>query len=307
VFSRQRRFADATRQFAGGQRAIEAVASVDPNKVEYQKNVAESLAWLADAQRDQGRILDATGTRQRQVDLLTHLATAHPGDVEYRQKLIPAEQALGRLLAIQGKNEAAANHLRAATALADQLIPLESDNSRIVEYGATAHLALALHLLRTSQAIVAAPEAGKGCELVRRLLAKRSAVLTWQTDELTCLVTQARLSLTSAARPQAVNFARQALALSITLKSGDAIEDRYVIAGSRLLLGETLRQSGDVEGARREWTAALGLLPAAVSERPWETAVRADLLSRTGNAAAASRLNATLAAAGVRSKDLLRM
>ncbi len=307
VLLRQRRFPEATRQFEGAVQAIQAVSAVDPNNSDYQKSVGEALAWLADAQQAEGRIADATATRKRQIGLLQRLAGEAHGDIANRQKLIPAHQALGRLLAAQGLNGEAAGHLRQATAIADELIPAEPDNSRTVEYGATAHLALAQHLLGTGQAASAAAEADKGCELVRRLLSRDATVVQWRSDQLTCLVVRTRISISSGAPAQAVPFARQAVALTATIKNGDASDDRYLMASARLLLGDAERAAGDIRSAGADWQTGLTLLPRIAGERPWETAVRADLLSRTGNAAAASRLNAALAAAGVRSKDLLRV
>ena len=65
----QRRFAEAACQFAQALRTIDALATADPRNSDYQKSVAESLAWLADAQMSEGQLAQATQTRERHVAL----------------------------------------------------------------------------------------------------------------------------------------------------------------------------------------------------------------------------------------------
>src|SRR4029079_12294204 len=56
VLYEQRRFGEASAQFAQALRTIEALATADPANGDYPKSVAESLAWLADAQMSEGRV-----------------------------------------------------------------------------------------------------------------------------------------------------------------------------------------------------------------------------------------------------------
>ena len=86
VLYEQRRFAEATGQFAQALRTIDALATADPRNSDYQKSVAELLAWLADAQMSEGQLAQATQTRERHVAL----APASVG-VERRRRRVSAE------------------------------------------------------------------------------------------------------------------------------------------------------------------------------------------------------------------------
>ena len=139
----QRRFTEAASQFAQALRTIDALATADPRNGDYQKSVAELLAWLADAQMSEGQLAQATQTRERQVALLEGLLKSSGDDVEYRQKLIQAHRALGILYGYAGQNAPALRQLRAAIDEADTLTANEPDNRQSLQYGAEARLSYA--------------------------------------------------------------------------------------------------------------------------------------------------------------------
>lgn len=306
VLLKQRRFAEAANQFAGALQTIEAVTAVDPRNRGYQTSVPESLAWLADAEIAMGKVREATIHRQRQIALLESLSQKAGGDVEYRKRLIPAHLALGRLLAAQGQGEAAEQHLKAAVSIAEGLIPEEPSNSKWLEYGANAQLSLAQHLLGTGRLADAAAEARAGCDVVERRVSREAAIIYWRYDYATCLDLRAQLAMARGDPATALTLATKQLALTSALKSGDSTEDRFIRARVQRQIGDINQIMGNDVAARAAWHNGLAEVPANASERPWESGVRADLLSRLGDAAGARRINAHLADIGITRPGILK-
>jgi tetratricopeptide (TPR) repeat protein len=78
----QHRFAEASRQFEGVAGPMEKLASLYPGNVTYQKEFANDLAWVADAQRAEGKLDGAVVARERQIAVLNRLmVTAVDSDV----------------------------------------------------------------------------------------------------------------------------------------------------------------------------------------------------------------------------------
>ena len=300
VLFEQRRFPEASRQFQEALNTIEQLAAAEPQNSDYQKSVAESLAWLADSERAEGRLDEALGQRERQLALLNRLMGSGNGDVEYRQKAIPAYQALGRLFASKGDLDLAVEQLRLAVRHADELIPTEPGNTKWREFAASARLALAETLLAKRQYDEAASQTRAGCDLVNQLIARDRSVVSWRGLARSCLTMRARLALASGANSEALSLASQALAAAKSAKWTDRAEEGYTIAGAYRLLGDIQRQIGDREAAQSAWLAGLAALPSGIREKPAETSERAELLQRAGKMDEAKQLKAKLETIGYR-------
>ncbi|MEO7564114.1 MAG: toll/interleukin-1 receptor domain-containing protein [Sphingomicrobium sp.] len=302
VLLRQRRFDEAVRQFGAALGTIEAVAAVDPANADYQKSLAASLAWLADAQLARGDITLAFGARRRQVDLLKALAD-RSGDVAFNENLIPAQQTLGNLLAAMGREKEAAIQIEAAVATAEKLLPAEPGNSHWAVYAGRAHLRLAQQFLDARMPGEAEPHVAKGCQYARSLKNPRGAADS-QMLQGTCLSRQAQLALAQGNSTAAQSYSNRAFAIAGAVHSPDFVGDRYRLARNLLLVGDCSRAAGDDDRARRAWMRALSLTNAA-REQPGESAVRAELLDRTGQPGLAEGVRAALAARGIRDAMVL--
>jgi tetratricopeptide (TPR) repeat protein len=302
----QRRFVEAGDQFEQALQSISALATADPHNRDYQMSLTEALAWLADARLAAGRLGPAIEARERQIDILKRL-NSQAADVAFRQKLIPAEQALGRLFDARGEVAAAEEHLTASTIMADQLVPLEPSNSKWLQFAATAHLSLAKHFLVAGRTAQAAVETRKACQVTSRLLARDSTVVDWRSDQRSCLSLQSQLALADGQSARAISFARQALAIATGTPRGDQVDRRYAIAKAERLLGDVYLASGDKQAAADSWRRAFASLPAGIAERPWELSERAQILARLGRTAEAAQLSARLAAMGIKRSDLLKV
>ena len=299
VYLAKRRFPEASAQFAKALSTIERVAWAEPGNRDYQQNLSRDLAWLADSRRAEGKLDDAIALRERQVALLDRLG-ASGRDVAYRDQLIVAHQALGRLFASKAEVRPALEQLRLAVAQAEALIPTEPQNMRWVESAAASKLALAKTLIALGRNQEAGVEGRSGCVFASRLVLRDKGVASWRDIHRDCLTVRASLALATGASQEAASLADEALRSALAEPRLPSMDDRYEVAAARRLAGDIARKRGDMVGARAAWQAGLNALPTNLSERPGELSERAGLLRRLGHGARAQAMESRLAAVGFR-------
>ena len=299
VLSDLRRFPEATTQFRRALATMEAVATADPRNRDYQQSVAESLAWLSDAESATGNYTAAVAQRRRQISILQKLFSS-TGAVTYQQRLIPAYRTLGRLLAERGETAAAIEQLRAAVTQSEALIPKEPDNAVWREYAYRAHNGLAAILLDQGQKAEAAHENEAGCQLVNSLIRRDSKKSLWRQGVASCWDLRARIALANGNPDAALPGAQQSVRIQQSVHSGDLTKDAYLLANAWRILGDVQRQRGETAAASNAWATAAAQLPHNIAEQPYETAARAQLLDRLGRVAEAAAAQARLRSIGYR-------
>jgi tetratricopeptide (TPR) repeat protein len=277
----QRKFNEATAQFTRAMQSIKGLATADPDNADYAKALTESQIWTADALEAEGRLQEATALREEHVSLLSRLL-AQTGDVEYRQKLVPAERSLGDLYAARGQLEEALKHTRLAVANSDALIAHEPDNSRWRFFSSTAHLNLARQLLAEGKQSEAANEAAAGCTAIERILAQDPSVQWWRANHRDCMIVRAQLSLRGGDLQQSLGFAERAVESAKSVKTTDPAADLFATATAYRVLGDVRQKLGDSRGAQAMWTAGLQTIPAGTAEKPQEMISYVVLLQRLG-------------------------
>ena len=277
----QRRFPESALQFAQALQTIEALAIADPGNAEYQKSLAETIAWLADAQMAAGQLDSAIRLRERDVALL-NTGLSRTGDVSYRQKLVPARRALGNLYAARGQVQPAIQQLQEAVTDSDELASVERDNTLWTLNGLKARLDLARYMLAAADQAGAATQTEAACTAVNRLLAKDPNRPEWRASARDCWTGRARVALASRQNDEAASSALRAIAIGKLVKTGDSVSDGYLLASAYRLLGDALRAAGNAAGASSAWSSGLAALPANAAERPSETKEHAVLLERLG-------------------------
>jgi eukaryotic-like serine/threonine-protein kinase len=289
VFIKQRRFAEASTEFASALRMLEAVAAIDPKNAEYQGSLAEALAWLADAETSQGHLKNALELRTRQINLLARLRQHSPA-VQLRQMLIPARQGRAHLRASAGDLDGGIADATAAVAEAESLIPTEPNNTKWLEFAASAKLSLAQLLIARRDFAHAANRIESGCGPVDRLMPRDPQVVTWRTLARRCRTVAAQLALASGDTAAAVANGQRAVEMAKLVSSGDRVADRIWLAAAYRVLGDAYRRANDRTQAQVAWNLALGSLPTGAIEKPVEIAERIEVLSRAGRAAEAKAL-----------------
>jgi tetratricopeptide (TPR) repeat protein len=297
----QRRFPEAARQFEDSLRPMESLASIDPSKTEYQRELANAFGWLAEANRAMGRLNDAVALRRRQIAFLERVVGAGSTDVEFRQQLIPAHQALGVLLTSRGEREQGVDEYRVALAFAGGLLAVEPNNSSWRDLAANVRLELAKNLLSLGRADEAAQEIAEGCSAAADLHTRDPNVARWRTLQTMCLSDRSRLALASGGNSQALDLAQQAVNAARAEHSGDAVQDRYVVAAAYRLLGDVRARLGNLQGARAAWSEGIAQLPTKITERPWEMNEHTQLLMRLRRTNEAQPLVQRLATLGYQS------
>ena len=301
----QRRFSEATTQFQQALKTIDAFTTADPAKLDYQQNLAEGLAWLADSQLSEGRLQDAAATRERHVALLARLLS-RTGDVEFRLRLMPAEWSLGTAYASRGRMDVAIQHVRAAVDQGRRLMPMEPENALWRERTSEAELYLGRLLLLNEERDEAATHVQIGCNLVSDLLREDSTIPARRERLRDCWMMRARLALSNGQSTEALAAAQRAVGVAKSVKTADPEHDRYPLGEAYRLLGDAQRGLNDVASARASWTAALEVLPRGITERPDEIVIRARILQRLGRDVEARPLHDRLAAIGYRHPDFRR-
>jgi tetratricopeptide (TPR) repeat protein len=295
----QRKYPEAVSQFRRALATIEAISTADPQNRDYQQSVAESLAWLADAEHAVGNYPQAINARKRGIALLQRLFAAD-GDVNTQMRLIPAYRTLGMLYSEQGNGEAAIDQLRAAVNEAAALLPKEPTNAQWVQYALTAKLALARQLLLSKRKDEAAAQAAIACDTTNWWSKRHPESPKWQIALAACLTMRGRIALASGATQAALIPAQAALKVSKNAHTADRVSDAYQLAGAYRLVGDVEQRLGDTAAARVAWNSALALLPKGTTEMPSEMAEHAALLQRLGRGGEAEPLTARLSAIGYR-------
>jgi eukaryotic-like serine/threonine-protein kinase len=302
VLMEQRRFPQAAAAFRSSLVVNEALLAGDPNNREYAESMLETLAWLADALENSGRIEEAIGQRERELAL----AARQPDSAAVRLSTFVAHRAMGRMLASRDQLAAGIAEDRTATRLADALIATEPGNSQWLEYAANGQFEYGGLLLLGGQRDAAASAVRTGCDLTERLIAKNKSVVAWN-DGLSrdCALARARLAWSGGSLGEAQALAQQAARPAPT-GAVAKLDAQATTAVARTLLGDISAARGDRAEARRQWSAALALLAPAAAASPKVLSQRAILLRRMGDEPAAQAIATRLDAIGYRHPDYVK-
>lgn len=294
----QRRFAEAVNLFRDSLKTMVAIATADPSNKDYQQQIAESYAWLADADRAVGNYPEAITSRQQGIAVLERLLGA-TDDVTYQQQLVPARRSLGTLYAEQGQTDLAAQQFRAAVDQADFLIPQEPSNAVWLEYAANARTDLARQLLASGNLDEAGGLISAACNGAAKLIARDRTKPKWRMTLSRCWSVRAEIAFKRGAKTDALGLAQRAVNVAKTVHSGDSVADQFLLARDYRVIGDIQRALGAADAARASWAMSLQLLPSAASD-PDQMAERVVIFRRLGRGAEADQLSARLAKIGYR-------
>jgi len=296
----QRHYPEASRLFQQSLKIIESLAAAEPNNADYKRSTVETLGFLSDSRFGEGFVDDAIAARERQAQFLDTLISRNPADASYRLQAIPANWALGRLLAQNGDPQAGAERLQKAVSLGEALLAAEPDNSDTIEYTAGARFDLASVLAALGRRDEAAAQTRAGCDQTNRLLSLDQKVATWQRRRFECALTRADLALRGGGLDEALLTAQTAVVAAETMRKQKDVDGRFALARAYNLIGNVRARQGNASAASAAWREALNIWPNGIPETPSQTAIRMRLLNSTGDAAQARELKQKLAAMGYR-------
>jgi tetratricopeptide (TPR) repeat protein len=299
-------YAGAARVFDAAYRGSEALVKAEPGNREYLTQLADSLAWLADAQRSAGDLAASVATRQRELAILARLDPADT-DGEVKHDRLIAHNRLGTLFSWQGDIPRALDHARAAAAIARELSRIEPGNTKWADSAAAAHVDLAQLLMLKGDLHGAAVESETSCALARILVEREPSVTAWRTQTLqSCLVMSARLALERGDLAEARQIASTVFATAQAEVRAKRPGAGRALAAAHQLLADIGDKSGDRDAARQGWRAALAALPDTPDSEPDGIARRSILLHRIGRGSEARPLDDKLRAIGYRHPRYLK-
>jgi tetratricopeptide (TPR) repeat protein len=296
----RRRYAEASALFQQSLRIVETLAAAEPANPTYKKSIVETLGWLADSRFGQGFVDDAIAARERQSAYLDKMIAQFPADAYFRQQAIPANWALGRMLASSGDSRQGLEHLRKAVTLGDELLAAEPDNSDTIEFTAGARFDLAKALIVAGQYDDAATQTRAGCEQTNRLLSLDQKVADWRRLRFECAMKRSTIALREGAADEALVLAGAATAAAQAVRQQKDIEGRFAMAQASSLVGDIRAKQRNASAASAAWRAALEVWPKGTPETPSQTALRLHLLSSLGHAREAAEIRQKLLEMGYR-------
>jgi hypothetical protein len=281
---------------------VEALVAGAPGNLDYQRQLAATLAYLADARENSGQLDDALALREQQLGLLERLARTSRDDAIIRRDELTARRAMSRLLASRGQAEAALREAALAAGIVSLLARTEPENTEWAQAGAAANweradLQLALGLTADAVATIAS-----ACAAAESLVNRNREVAYWRASQSRCYLLRTKLALQQGSRGPALALARRAVTAA---RAEPAPVDRaFALAAAEMALSDALRNIGEREAATGALEEALSAFPAKVELTPRELAQRAILLRKLGRDAAA--LEQQLAAMGYQHPDYVR-
>ena len=208
-----------------------------------------------------------------------------------------------RLFASRGQMREAFEQASLNSTVLAFLMKTEPNNTEWVETGAIVSLDQAELQLAAGRTAEAEAAEQTGCAAAQKLAARDLTVAKWRTSlQFKCGIVRARLALHDGDSAGALTQARQLLALA---RAGpDPITRALDAATASLLLGASLKASGQAAAARGAWRAAADAWPKDIEEAPRDLARKAILFDVAGRDSRPIRKR--LAAIGYRHPDYLR-
>jgi hypothetical protein len=197
-------------------------------------------------------------------------------------------------------------HLRAASALAQELRQREPDNTEWLRNAAMSNLDLGALLLAGGRVGEAEPFIRAGCEVTQRLLARDSSVVLWVDAARHCLINRAKAAAVRGNGAEALALARRAATLSPA--SGPKKLDPgslYLIAQAQILKGDQLAAMRDSAGAAAAWSSAFQSIWRSRSEAPAHRLMRYRLAKRLGRQGEANGIASGLDSIGYRHPEFM--
>lgn len=305
---KQHKYGEASATFARGLQVIEKLTAAEPGNRDYQDQLSETLAYLAEARESDGALDEALGYRERQMALLERLAAQSAVDAPMKRKMMITHRAIGRLFAQRGDPAQGLAHLQTAVAMANALMQTEPENTNWAERAAVIHFDLSDLQLAVGRQAEAGASARIGCNIANRLLQRDATVVQWRNAlRSDCLRLKTLLALSHGAKEEAQSLSSQALAIAreeaVRSPSPDA---SLQVAAAEFLRGMVAQQIADRGLAVRSFQAALAATPRGVELYPVRLARHMLILEGLGRNAEAAKLTGRLSAMGYRHPSLAR-
>jgi tetratricopeptide (TPR) repeat protein len=298
----QRHFNAAAEVFQSSLDATQNLVASTPANRDYKRQLAVTLAYLADAREGLGQLDEAIASQRQLVDLLGQMLGRGEDDADLSRKELGAHRSLSRLLASRGDVDGALAEARRATALANQLIKRDPQNAEWIQSGAAANAERAGLELAVGRPAEATATTNALCDAAAHLLTRDRTVWNWRALQQRCLLLRAQIALREGANASGLAFAQKALAGARAFPS--TVDRQIAIIGADLVLSDALRANKQAGAARGALEDALAAFPKGVELMPRDLAQQALVLRRLGRDASA--IETRLTSIGYRHPEYLQ-
>lgn len=288
--------AEATRAFTLAAGIFARLARAEPGEAQWRLLRAQSLAWLADAERWQGRFEAARRARRLELALYAPALARDPRDSDILEAVARARGALAELALDQGRPAMA--DARAARAIMSALLRVEAGNAdwmaRAIEIDVT--LAEAARAAGDRGAAIATLDRAQA--LVDRLLGAPSPAPRHRLAEAKIDLMRAELALASGAPEMAAWLGRDAGGALARMRRAGTLPANEVAWLARADIARARAAEAAAGDARGAWRSAAALIAGQAVPSPEERCLLAAAWRATGREAAAGRLIGDLGRAG---------
>lgn len=284
----ERRDADrAQRAFRLSVDTFDTLVRRDPGNADWRAQAADSLGWLADAERMRGAFAAAVAARSSEAAIYRSRVAADADDTVALRALAWSEHAQAELALDRGAIGEAVAHADAAAALGARLIAIERDNVEWLQVVARIEAVRAEAALAAGDLAAARRSIATAGAAADRLIARNPSKPDWRETQAVVLLTAAMVRRAGGEPVEAQALARRAV---------DAASP-----GRDLVIAARARRMAEDGGAAGAWWRDAALLAARPGVHSTEEACVEGAVARArGDAAGAERFTARLVAAGYR-------
>jgi tetratricopeptide (TPR) repeat protein len=166
--------------FQNGLAIFRAAAEFEPDNIEWQSQIAQSHAWLADAYQNAGSLSRAGDERGAEQEIYRQLLTEDPANRDAQLSLINSNRARAEILLQRGRIEEAIVDLQEAKEYGDQLIEFEPDNGLARQFLAGIYANLGEAVSHTSDTSASLALFAQARQIAAELTQVDETVLEWR-------------------------------------------------------------------------------------------------------------------------------
>lgn len=160
--------------------SVEDALTTRHRDAEWRGNYANSIAWLADAERFRGHLKAAADARLRELAIYQALVRSDPSDYPSLQSLAWTHHALGDLAMDRGDVTEAIDAYRQAGQMMERLLRIEPGNVDTLQRTAVIDCDLAQAYMAAKQTGNADERLGRARQLASQLVARDRSVPRWR-------------------------------------------------------------------------------------------------------------------------------
>ena len=182
LYFEQRKFSDAKTEFESALDIFLGLSQLEDADGGFDLDLAQSYAWLADAELGLGNLEAAESNRMAELGIYDEIQGRHPQNNDLKEAIVITYRALGDLKLEQGHVDTALDDLLEGVRLGEGLLEVDSENTRWAYRLSTIYLDVAEAMLLQGNFADTKKFIEKAEALEMFLLAQDESVLRWRVN-----------------------------------------------------------------------------------------------------------------------------